>query len=135
MLACRASKAARIMPLLIRACLYVGYLTSSVTTVEPHRVKGNVHVTTKQRLGLCSLTSLSTIFQLYRGGQFFLVGETGIVLLDLQFYVYVLQIVVCPFGLFLLTIVLSVLLRLWLLIVPLVSSNSYLTPLCVNKHK
>jgi hypothetical protein len=46
MLACRASKAARIMPLLIHACLYVGYLTSSVTTVEPHRVKGNVHFTT-----------------------------------------------------------------------------------------
>ena len=32
------------------------------------------------------------------------------VLLDLQFYVYVLQIVVCPFDLFLLAIVLSVLL-------------------------
>ena len=35
----------------------------------------------------------------------------GFVLLDLQFYVYVLQIVVCPFVLFLLAIVLSVLLR------------------------
>ena len=33
------------------------------------------------------------------------------VLLGLQFYVYVLQIVVCPFVLFLLAIVLSVLLR------------------------
>ena len=35
----------------------------------------------------------------------------GFVFLDLQFYVYVLQIVVCPFVLFLLAIVLSVLLR------------------------
>ena len=35
----------------------------------------------------------------------------GFVLLDLQFYMYVLQIVVYPFVLFLLTIVLSVLLR------------------------
>ena len=35
----------------------------------------------------------------------------GFVLLDLQFYVYVLQIVVCPFLFFLLVIVLSVLLR------------------------
>ena len=35
----------------------------------------------------------------------------GFVLLSLQFYVYVLQIVVCPFVLFLLAIVLSVLLR------------------------
>ena len=35
----------------------------------------------------------------------------GFVLLDLQFYVYVLQIVVCPVVLFLLVIVLSVLLR------------------------
>ena len=35
----------------------------------------------------------------------------GFVLLDLQFYVYVLQIVVCPFVLFLLANVLSVLLR------------------------
>ena len=33
----------------------------------------------------------------------------GFVLFDLQFYVYILQIVVCPFVLFLLTIVLSVL--------------------------
>ena len=33
----------------------------------------------------------------------------GFVLLDLQFYVYILQIVVCPFVLFLLAIVLSVL--------------------------
>jgi hypothetical protein len=36
---------------------------------------------------------------------------SGVRLLDLQFYVYVLLIVVCPFVLFLLTIVLSVLLR------------------------
>ena len=36
----------------------------------------------------------------------------GFVLLDLWFYVYVLQIVVCPFVLFLLAIVLSVRLRL-----------------------
>ena len=35
----------------------------------------------------------------------------GFVLLDLLFYVYVLQIVVCPFVLFLLAFVLSVLLR------------------------
>ena len=35
----------------------------------------------------------------------------GFVLLDLQFYVYALQIVVCPFVLFLLAIVLPVLLR------------------------
>ena len=35
----------------------------------------------------------------------------GFVLLDLQFYMYVLLIVVCPFGLFLLGIVLYVLLR------------------------
>ena len=35
----------------------------------------------------------------------------GFVLLHLQFYMYVLQIVVCPFVLFLLAIVLSVLLR------------------------
>ena len=35
----------------------------------------------------------------------------GFVLHDLQFYVFVLQIVVCPFVLFLLAIVLSVLLR------------------------
>ncbi len=35
----------------------------------------------------------------------------GFVLLDLQFYVYILQIVVCPFVFFLLAIVLSVLLR------------------------
>ena len=35
----------------------------------------------------------------------------GFMLLDLQFYVYVLQIVVCPFLLFLFAIVLSVLLR------------------------
>ena len=35
----------------------------------------------------------------------------GFVLLDLQFYVYVLQIVVCPFVLFLLVIVVSVLHR------------------------
>jgi hypothetical protein len=35
----------------------------------------------------------------------------GFVLLDLQFYLYVLLIVVCPFVLFLLAIVLSVLLR------------------------
>ena len=35
----------------------------------------------------------------------------GFVLLDLQFYVYVLQIVVCPYVLFLLAIVLSVLFR------------------------
>ena len=35
----------------------------------------------------------------------------GFVLLDLQFYIYVLQIVVCPFVLFLLAIVLSVLFR------------------------
>jgi len=33
------------------------------------------------------------------------------VLLDLYFYVYVLQIIVCPFVLFLLAIMLSVLLR------------------------
>ena len=37
--------------------------------------------------------------------------QWGFVLLDLYFYVYVLQIVVCPFVLFLLAIVLSVLLR------------------------
>ena len=36
---------------------------------------------------------------------------SGFLLLDLQLYVYVLQIVVCPFVLFLLAIVLSVLLR------------------------
>ena len=36
---------------------------------------------------------------------------SGFVLLDLQFYMYFLQIVVCPFVLFLLAIVLSVLLR------------------------
>ena len=36
----------------------------------------------------------------------------GFVLLDLQFYVYAFQIVVCPFVLFLLAIVLSVLPRL-----------------------
>ena len=35
----------------------------------------------------------------------------GFVLLDLQFYVYVLLIVFCPFVLFLLAIVLSVLFR------------------------
>ena len=35
----------------------------------------------------------------------------GFVLIDLQFYVYILQIVVCPFVLFLLATVLSVLLR------------------------
>ena len=35
----------------------------------------------------------------------------GFMLLDLQFYVYILQIVVCPFVLFLLAIVLSLLLR------------------------
>jgi len=35
----------------------------------------------------------------------------GFVLLDLLFYMYVLSIVVCPFVLFLLAIVLSVLLR------------------------
>ena len=35
----------------------------------------------------------------------------GFVLLDLEFYVFVLQIVVCPFVFFLLAIVLSVLLR------------------------
>jgi hypothetical protein len=35
----------------------------------------------------------------------------GFVLLDFYFYVYVLYIVVCPFVLFLFTIVLSVLLR------------------------
>jgi len=49
----------------------------------------------------------------------------GSVLLDLQFYVYVLWIVVCPFVLDLLAIVLSVRLRYtdsdYL---PLVSSNS-----------
>ena len=49
----------------------------------------------------------------------------GFVLRDLQFYMYVLQIVVCPFILFLLAIVLSVLLRYtdsdYL---PLVSSSS-----------
>jgi predicted nucleotide-binding protein len=38
--------------------------------------------------------------------------------------VYVLYIVVCPFVLFLLAIVLSVLLRYTILIAPLVSSNS-----------
>jgi len=27
---------------------------------------------------LCSLTSISTIFQLYRGGQYLLVEETGV---------------------------------------------------------
>jgi hypothetical protein len=49
----------------------------------------------------------------------------GFVLLDLQFYVYALQIIVCPFGfvLFLLAIVLSVF-NIWILITPLVSSNS-----------
>ena len=36
---------------------------------------------------------------------------SGVLLLNLQFYRYVLQIVVCPFVLFLLAIVLSVLLR------------------------
>ena len=35
----------------------------------------------------------------------------GFVLLDLEFYMYVLSIVVCPFVLFLLAIVLSALLR------------------------
>ena len=35
----------------------------------------------------------------------------GFVLFDLQFYEYVLQVVVCPFVLFLLTIVFSVILR------------------------
>ena len=29
-------------------------------------------------LGLCCLTSLSTTFQLYNGGQFYLVEETGL---------------------------------------------------------
>ena len=52
----------------------------------------------------------------------------GFVLPDLQFYMYVLQIVVYPFVLFPLAIVLSVLLRYtdsdYL---PLVSSNSFLT--------
>ena len=38
-------------------------------------------------------------------------GLVGFVLLDLQFYKYVLLIVVCPFVLFLLAIVLSILLR------------------------
>ena len=38
-------------------------------------------------------------------------GLIGFVLLHLQFYMYVLQIIVCPFVLFLLAIVLSVLLR------------------------
>jgi hypothetical protein len=36
---------------------------------------------------------------------------SGFVLLDFQFYVYVLKIVVCPFVLFLLAVVLSVFLR------------------------
>jgi len=46
------------------------------------------------------------------------------VLLDLQFYVYVLQIVVCPFVLFLLAIVLFVLRFTDSDYLPLVSSNS-----------
>ena len=46
--------------------------------------------------------------------------------IDLQFYMYVLQIVVCQFVLFLLAIVLSVLLRCtYSDYLPLVSSNSY----------
>ena len=45
------------------------------------------------------------------------------VLLDLWFYVYVLQIVVCPFVIFHLAIVLSVLLRFTDSDYPLVSSN------------
>ena len=51
---------------------------------------------------------------------------SGFVLLDLQFYMYVLQIVVCTFVLFLLAIVLSVLSLLFTDsdYLPLVSSNS-----------
>jgi hypothetical protein len=49
----------------------------------------------------------------------------GFVLLDLYFYMYVLLIVVCPFVLFLLAIVLSVLLRYTDSdYFPLVSSNN-----------
>ena len=51
--------------------------------------------------------------------------SVGFVLLDLQFYVYILQIVVCSFVLFLLAIVFSVLFDIWILISPLVSSNSF----------
>jgi hypothetical protein len=47
-------------------------------------------------------------------------------LLNLQFYMYVLQIVVCPFVLFILTIVLSVRLRYS-------GSVSFLYNLVINK--
>ena len=47
-------------------------------------------------------------------------------LLDLQFYMYVLQIVVCPFVLFFWPLRCLFFLDIWILITPLVSSNSSL---------
>ena len=66
---------------------------------------------------LCNVWYLQTLLKVL--AQFFIL--LGIISVNLQFYVYVLQIVVCPFVLFLLAIV-FLFFDLRILITPLVSS-------------
>ena len=89
---------------MMRSCMFFSHVTTRYTLT--YNQVNSISIYKKRRVPLVE-QELPTIPEHLSSPRY----SVGFVLLDLQFYVYVLQIVVCPFVLSLLIIVLSVLLR------------------------